>query len=186
MSDLADQLYERLLVLRCQTGEADAFAELVARYDGRLRYYLRKLLGDAHRADDARQEVWCDVVRGLDRLAEAGAFRAWLYRIARDRAYRTLRQRSPAHRPLNEDDLNGTAADDADFGPEDAERVHAALNELLPEHREVLVLRFIEEMSYEEVARVAGCPVGTVRSRLHYAKRALRRVLERSYDHERE
>jgi RNA polymerase sigma-70 factor (ECF subfamily) len=48
------------------------------------------------------------------------------------------------------------------------------------------VLRFIEDMSYDEVARVAGCPVGTVRSRLHYAKRALRRVLERTYDHERE
>ena len=61
---------------------------------------------------------------------------------------------------------------------EDVARVHAALDQLVPEHREVVVLRYIEDMSYEEIAGVAGCPLGTVRSRLHHAKRALRRALE--------
>jgi RNA polymerase sigma-70 factor (ECF subfamily) len=73
---------------------------------------------------------------------------------------------------------NGTADE---FTAEDAARVHAALDTLAPEHREVVVLRFIEDMSYDEIAKVAGCPVGTVRSRLHHAKRALRRVLEETH-----
>jgi RNA polymerase sigma-70 factor (ECF subfamily) len=69
--------------------------------------------------------------------------------------------------------------DETRWSAEDAEYIHAALDSLAPEHREVLLLRFIEEMTYEDIARVTGLPVGTVRSRLHYAKRALRCVLER-------
>ena len=56
------------------------------------------------------------------------------------------------------------------FSPEDAARIHAALDRLEPMHREVLVLRFLEELSYEEIGQVVDCPVGTVRSRIHYAK----------------
>jgi RNA polymerase sigma-70 factor (ECF subfamily) len=66
------------------------------------------------------------------------------------------------------------------FSAEDAGRIHAALDELTPEHREVVMLQNIEDMTYEEITRVVDCPLGTVRSRLHYAKRTLRRVLERS------
>jgi RNA polymerase sigma-70 factor (ECF subfamily) len=80
-------------------------------------------------------------------------------------------------------DLAGEGPDDA-FSAEDAEHVHAALGRLAPEQREVLLLRFIEGMAYEDIARVIGCQLGTVRSRLHYAKRALRRVLERAAQHE--
>jgi RNA polymerase sigma-70 factor, ECF subfamily len=67
---------------------------------------------------------------------------------------------------------------------DDAESVHAALDELAPEHRDVLVLRFLEDMTYEDIARVTGCPIGTVRSRIHYAKRALRCALERMGGHD--
>ena len=62
---------------------------------------------------------------------------------------------------------------------EDAAIVKAAMDELSPEHREVLLLRFMEEMSYEDIALVAGCQLGTVRSRIHNAKRALREIVER-------
>src|SRR5207253_1216868 len=105
--------------------------------------------------------------------------------VARDRAYRVLRRRRPAHQSLDEWDEAATSADEAAFSAEDAARVHAALDRLAPEHREVLVLRFLEDLSYDDVARVVGCPVGTVRSRLHYAKRALATVLERVNEHER-
>ncbi len=177
MTDPADELYERLLVLRCQAGDEAAFAELVDRYQPRLRYYLRKMLAGSPAAEDAAQDVWSDVVRAVPRLANPGAFRAWLYRIARYRAWRVLRRRPPPAVPLDEVEVaaNGTAEE---FTAEDAARVHAALDQLAPEHREVVVLRYVQDMSYDEIARVAGCPVGTVRSRLHHAKRALRRVLE--------
>lgn len=178
MNESADQIYERVLVVRCQTGDDVAFAELVERYQPRLRYYLCKMLAGSPAAEDTAQDVWYDVVRAVPRLANPGAFRAWLYRIARDRAWRILRRRPPPHQPIDEVEIaaNGTAEE---FTAEDAARVHTALDQLAPEHREVVVLRYIEEMSYEEIAGVAGCPLGTVRSRLHHAKRALRRALER-------
>ena len=180
MSDPAERLYEQVLIVRCQTGDEDAFALLVERYGPRLRYYLRKMLGgSADAAEDVLQDVWLDVVRGVGRLADPGAFPTWVYRIARNRAARLLRRRRPEVRPLTDLDP-ADDADTGDFAAEDAERIHAALNDLPAEHREVLVLRFLEEMSYEEIARVVGGPLGTVRSRLHYAKRALRRILERT------
>jgi RNA polymerase sigma-70 factor (ECF subfamily) len=179
MTDAADRLYERLLVLRCQAGDEAAFVELVERFEPQMRYYLRKMLWDAHIVDDILQDVWVDVFRAVSRLADVDAFRAWLYRIAHDRAARELRKRRPAHRPLLEVELIDDSADDLSFSAVDVERLHAALDELPPEHREVLVLRFLEDMPYEEIARVIGCPLGTARSRIHYARRALRRALER-------
>ncbi len=179
MNDSADRIYERVLVVRCQAGDDAALAELVERYQPRLRYYLRKMLAGSSAAEDAAQDVWYDVVRAMPRLANPGAFRAWLYRIARDRAWRALRRRPPPHQPIDEVEVaaNGTADE---FTAEDAAVVHAALDGLAPEHREVVVLRYVEDMSYEEIAKVAGCPLGTVRSRLHHAKRALRRALKGS------
>jgi RNA polymerase sigma-70 factor (ECF subfamily) len=182
MSDLAERLYERVLVLRAQAGDEAAFTEIVERYHARLRYYMRKMLGDLHRAEDALQEVWLSVFRGLPRLAEPASFAAWLYRIARDRVFRDLRQRRPPHFALEEADLAEEVEED--FSPEDSEQIHLALDRLTPEHREVLVLRFIEDMSYEDIAGVVACPVGTVRSRLYHAKRALRGALERISHHE--
>jgi RNA polymerase sigma-70 factor (ECF subfamily) len=184
MIDTADRIYERVLVLRCQSRDEAAFAELVERYQPRLRYYLRKLLGDLQNAEDALQDVWLDVFRSVSRLAEAGAFRAWLYRIARDRAFRQLRQRRPPYQPLEDVDLIDGQTEEAPYTLEDVERIHAALDALSPEHREGLVLRYVEDMNYEEIARVVGCQVGTVRSRLHYAKHALRGVLERMNVHD--
>jgi RNA polymerase sigma-70 factor (ECF subfamily) len=183
MSDPADRLYERVLVLRCQTGDEAAFAELVQRYTPRLRYFIRKMLADAHGAEDVLQEVWIDVFRGVAGLNELAAFPAWVYRIARDRVARHLRKRAWPRSTRAEAALADEVPDDT-FSAEDAERVHASLDELPPEPREILVLRFLEEMTYDDIARVVGCPVGTVRSRLHYAKRALREILERKDKHE--
>jgi RNA polymerase sigma-70 factor (ECF subfamily) len=180
MSDSADQIYERVLVIRCQAGDDAALAELVERYQPRLRYYLRKMLAGSPAAEDAAQDVWYDVVRALPRLANPGAFRAWLYRIARDRAWRVLRRRPPPHCPIDDVDVAANGVAD-EFTADDAAIVHAALDQLAAEHREVVALRFVEDMSYEEIARVAGCPLGTVRSRLHHAKRALRRALENAH-----
>ena len=176
MTDHAEQIYDSLLVVRAQAGDETAFGELVERYSPRLRYFLRKLLASADGAEDALQDVWLDVFRHLPRLADPQALAAWLYRIARDRAFGRLRK-SGRFEQLIDDGAVVDAADDGEFSPEDASRIHAALDELPPEHREVLVLRFLEEMSYEEIARVAGCQLGTVRSRIHYAKRALRKAL---------
>jgi RNA polymerase sigma-70 factor (ECF subfamily) len=183
MTDQADQLYERLLVLRAQAGDDAALAELVERYSPRLRYFLRKLLSSADGAEDALQDVWLDVLRHLPRLSAPAALRAWLYRIARDRAFRRLRKAGREIQPLDEAQLANGALDDVAFSAEDAAQIHAALDRLSAPQREVLVLRFVEDMTYEEIARVIGCELGTVRSRLHYAKQALRKLVFDSTDY---
>ncbi len=183
MTDLAERVYRTVLVVRCQAGDRAAFEELVEWYQPRLRYFLARMVGDEHAADDLLQDMWFDVYRGLARLADPGAFPAWLYQIARHRAMGALRKKAPPLTSLEGIDLAEEEAVD-DFSAEDAERVHAALGQLPAEHREVLLLRFVEGMAYEDIAQVIGCPVGTVRSRIHYAKRALRRVLEGARQHE--
>lgn len=178
MSDQAERLYERLLVVRCQTGDEDAYRELVGRFGPRLQYYLRKLSARADRADDLAQEVWLDVLRQLPRLKDAGAFTTWLYRIARGKVMLDARRngRVPATTP----DVEWIAdREDEIFSTDDAARIHAALDRLEPAQREVLVLRFVEGLSYDEIGQIAACPLGTVRSRIYYGKAALRRLLER-------
>jgi RNA polymerase sigma-70 factor (ECF subfamily) len=180
MTDQADLIYERLLVIRAQAGDDAAFAELVERFSPRLRYFLRKLLSSAHDAEDALQDVWLDVLRALPRLTDPQALVAWLYRIARDRAFARLRKtRRHEQLPDNSNIADIPADDDGDFSAEDAAQIHAALDKLPSEQREVLVLRFLEDMTYEQIATVTNSNLGTVRSRLHYAKRALRSALEK-------
>src|SRR5258708_6572597 len=133
MPDRADRIYERLLLLRCQAGDGDAFAELVERYSPRLRYFLRRLLPDPDAVDDLLQEVWFDVFRGLTGLLDLGAFPAWVYRIARDRAARRLRRRQLPREAVK--DVSELEVDDADELSSDVTaRIHAALAELPPAH----------------------------------------------------
>ena len=178
MTDQAEKkLSETLLVLRCQTGDVDAYRELVGCFNAKLTYFLRKLVACADRADDLTQEVWLDVFRQLASLQDAGAFRTWLYRIAHRKAM--LAWRRNERMPTTESDVESIAGREEDsFAPEEAIRIHAALDQLETLQREVLVLRFLEDLSYDEISQIVQCPVGTVRSRIHYAKAHLRRLLE--------
>jgi RNA polymerase sigma-70 factor, ECF subfamily len=180
MIDSADRVCRSLLVVRCQAGDRTAFKELIELHQQPLHYFISKMVGNSHAADDLSQEVWFEVFRSISRLAKPGAFPAWLYRIARHRVLRSLRQRRPPPASLEGLDLPDEIEAEDVFSAADAERVHIALDQVPPEHREVLLLRFIQDMTYDDIARVTGCQLGTVRSRLHYAKRALRRVLERT------
>ena len=184
MTDSPHQLRERLLVSRCQAGDERAFEEIVSTYGPRLQYYLLKQLGSPEAADDVLQDVWLDVYRGVVRLRRPGAFRAWIYRIARDRAFRVLLTARAPLQLADEADLATAEVEDNSFSAEDVARVHAALDRLSPLHRDVLLLRFIEDLPYDEIAQVTGCPPGTVKSRIHHAKRLLRREMEGRNDHE--
>lgn len=168
---------EPLTVLRAQLGDEDAFLQLHGCYHRPLLYYLRRLVADA--AEDVLQDVWITVVRKIATLEDPVAFRAWLYRIARNRAVSRLRRQritlSWEELPENaRDDLSGQAEDDPGiWKAEDAAQLHRTLQQLSISHREVLTLRFVQELSYQEIADVVGCSLGTVRSRIHYAKKRL-------------
>lgn len=176
--DRSEQVRERLWILRYQAGDKDALESLVQRYQSPLRYYLRRLMGNEHEAEDILQDVWMTVIRELKHLRDPRTFSIWLYRIARNRTFRILRRqgRLPQVSLKTDDDLPHD--DSPEFTAEDAADIHAALDTLSLEHREILVLRFFEDMSYEQLASLIGCSPGTIRSRLHYAKKMLRKHIE--------
>jgi len=178
-SDDLRQLEERLAILLAAGGDREAFRQLVDWYDQRLLYFVRRILGETDGALDVLQGVWLIVHRKLGTLAAPEAFRVWLYRIAHDQAVSEVRRRT--NRPLLLGDVDVAAVeepDGADLALENAELVHAALERLSVDHRRVLTLQFLEDMTTQEIAEVMGCNVGTVKSRLHYAKRALRERIE--------
>ena len=174
----SDQLIEQVLVLRCQIGDKDAFSELIRRYQAPLRYFISRLLEDKQMSEDIFQETWLTVIRRIHSLNSIDAFSTWLYRIARNKVYQQLRRK----KKLSKLDGNIAAPGDienSDFSPEDMAKVHRCLKELLPEYREVLMLRFLEQMSYKQISQVVNCNLGTVKSRIHYAKLALKEEMEK-------
>src|SRR5262249_32393537 len=120
MNDPAERLYERLLVVRCQSGDEEAYRELVARFGPRLRYFLRKLLPHRDRADDLLQDVWMDVFRQLPRLQEVAAFTPWIYRIARGKAALALRRNGRASPAAALPELATGSQTEPEVSPEDA------------------------------------------------------------------
>jgi RNA polymerase sigma-70 factor, ECF subfamily len=169
---------QRTLILRCQIGSRSALEELYLSYNRPLGYYLRQLMNRDDVAD-VRQEVWLAVIRRIGRLRMPEAFVVWLYRIARSKAINRLADRR-ALQSLGVQDLEIPLDEpEPEFTADDAARVHGAMARLSTAHREVLVLRFMENLSYGQIAEVIGCKIGTVRSRIHHAKLALRDHLDK-------
>ncbi len=173
-------IQSELLVLHHLRGDRRAAAQLVALWEERLFYYLRRLAGDEQEAWDLLQQTWAKVFSGLRRLDRRSSLPAWLYRIARNTAMDRLRQQLAERRAVQE--LEEWAAAEEDPGEEafaNAELVHYGLSQLALPHREALTLFFLDDLSIEEIAGVLELAPGTVKSRLHYAKRALREALQR-------
>jgi RNA polymerase sigma-70 factor (ECF subfamily) len=167
------------IVNRCREGERTAFEELFEMYQPRLKYYVRRLDSGGISVDDTLQDIWLTVFKKIHELKDVKVFAVWLYRIARNKVYDEFRNKDRFARLPEEDEI--PVSDDAEplFDTSDAEKLHAALSALKPYHREVLTLSFIEQMPYQSIADVVGCSIGTVRSRIFYAKKSLREEMER-------
>ena len=176
--DSREQLIEQMLILRCQMGDRDAFAALIERYQRPMRYFISRLLDDAQASEDILQDTWLVVIGRIHGLKKAEAFSTWLYRIARNKVYHQLRKKK-IWSELNENVAAPNEANNNIVYLEDAAKVHRCLKALRPEHKEVLMLRFLEQMSYQQIAEVLGCNPGTVKSRVYYAKLALKKELEK-------
>jgi RNA polymerase sigma-70 factor (ECF subfamily) len=165
------------LAVRCQLGEREAFDLLIDRWHGPLWTYARRLTGSDDGAHDAVQEAWLRILRAMPRLRDATRVRPWLFGIMRRTLMDRLRGRyaAPASADVDPDSLAADAPDD------DAEAEAAALQdglERLPVvEREALTLFYLRELSLAEVAELLGVPVGTVKSRLHRARRMLRQAM---------
>ncbi len=172
------------LVARHLSGDARAFGELVGRYHGRLLNFTHRMIGDRERAEDLVQEAFIRVSRHLHRFDPSKKFSTWVYTIASNLAKNELRshRRSPLvfyqsarapgdedHSPLQYEDSR-SRPDDMFAGRQLKELVETTLARLSPQYRQVLILREFEGRSYEEIAEIAGCNLGAVKSRLHRAR----------------
>src|SRR4051812_6284894 len=177
----AASLQLQLLVLRCQAGDERAFATLLDEFGDKTLHYLRGLLGED--ADDVQQEGWLAVVKGLGALANPAAFRTWVVRTTRHRAIDFLRARKRERELIDDTAVDDIAASDdsGDVSTVDVSEtaLAAAFAAIPPPQRDVLLLRYRDDLTYEEIAIVVACPIGTVRTRLHHAKRRLRELLHR-------
>jgi RNA polymerase sigma-70 factor (ECF subfamily) len=161
------------------------FADLALPLFDQLYNFAHWLTQDRHEAEDLVQETFAKGLRGFQSFQPGTNFRAWMFRILRN-TFLTSRTGLKYTVPLEEDASETIPS--ADLSPEDLlveqanrDAVRQALNELSIAFREILLLCDVEEMSYEEIAQVLTIPTGTVMSRLHRARKALRtRLLEKS------
>ncbi|MBP2473425.1 RNA polymerase sigma-70 factor (ECF subfamily) [Crossiella equi] len=165
-------------------GDDAAFDELVRRHTTRMYRVALRIVGDQAEAEDVVQEAWVSAWRGLSRFRGESAPATWLYRVVTNAALAHLRRRKPTV-PLGEAAETVLGMTDRAADPEysairneQAEHVLRAIATLEPSQRVPLVLRELEEMSYEEVAEVLDVPVPTLRSRLYRARVALLAKLE--------
>jgi len=179
---------DRLLIDRCLQGHVEAFGELVRRYQDRLYNALFRFLGNPEDARDVAQEAFLSAFRNLKKFRGRSQFFTWLYRIALNHALdlkrrvktsRALPEAEDSPHPNELQDRSVSATPDWHLQRrEEDERLQQALAKLSNEYRLVLILRDLDELSYEEIAKVLDIPIGTVRSRLHRARMELRRLLQ--------
>ena len=177
-------------VLQLRRGDPDALATLMARYQNRIYRYLLRLVRQPADADDLFQQTWLRVAEKIRSFDTSRDFDAWLFTLARNLAFDHLRRK----RPQSLDEPSSDEAPDdtmlarlaaGDPGPfeqllatERAQHLAAALENLPVTYREVLSLRFEEEMKLEEIAAVLAAPLSTVKSRLRRSLERLRVILE--------
>ena len=177
-------------------GEERAFTELVERYQTRLLNFIYRTIGDRDRAEDLVQEVFIRVYRHLHRFDRSKKFSTWVYTIASNLAKNELRNRSrnplvlfQTMRGTREDDDRPLQFEDTTARPDDLYRkrhlrelVEETVAQLPEHHRQVFVLRELEGKSYEEIAEITDCNLGTVKSRLNRARNAFASMIEPSLE----
>ncbi len=163
--------------------DQEAFAELLRRHQGWTRAMLRGIVRDQGIAEDLAQEAFARVFRHARTYKGKGSFIGWLRRIVVNLAKDALRKRGRG-KAVSLDDLSSPEIADRQPGPADilgskwlSQEVRAAMATLSEEHRAVVVMRFFGNKSMQEIAADLGCPVGTVKSRLHYALQQIRDVV---------
>jgi RNA polymerase sigma-70 factor (ECF subfamily) len=165
------------LMLRAQQGDADALGALFERYQSPLYGFFARLTGRPATSEDLVQETFLRVMRSKHTYRSTGRFKSWLYQVARSAHSDHYRKRW-RERPLDEADESiaspGPGLGDQMETDERQELVRAALRRLPAEKREVLVMARYQELRYQEIGEILGCPENTVKVRVHRAMKALR------------
>ena len=180
---------EPLPVAAARAGDPAAWDVLFRRHQLPLYAYARELLRDDQAALDVVQETFLNAVHHLATLRDDARFGSWLFTIAHQKCQQQGRRRGREARwlvaGLAEEELEDLAATSGEPDPHDwlvrceqEAEFFRRLGELPAAHRAVLLLRFVDDFALEEIASIVGVPLGTVKSRLHHAKKAFRNLLE--------
>ena len=180
------------LILQFQNEDKGAYVEIVMRYKDRLVNFLYRFTGNRETAEDISQETFLKLYKNKDKYSEIAKFSTWLYTIALNEARSNFRKEKK-HSAVSindfyEDSHNDYQIRSDDYNPEEdanAETesfyIQKAINSLNEIHREIIVLRDIEELDYEEIAKTLDIPLGTVRSRINRARDSLKVSLDSIY-----
>lgn len=178
---------DRRLIAECLSGQREAFGELVSRYQARLYSAALRLVGNPDDAADVVQDAFLNAYQSLHTFKGDSEFFTWLYRIAFNTA---ISQKRKKRIQLS---LDGPSRSDAHQEPQDLSdyvrpgfalersesdsKLHEAMSRLSSEHRDVLIMKDLDGLKYEDIAELLCVPIGTIRSRLHRARLELRDLL---------
>ena len=187
MNDLpaADSRPDDILVAAFQAGDERAFVAIVDRYKHRLARLALSVVRNQEDALDVVQDAFIKSYRALKKFRGTSALYTWLYRVVMNHAIDYVRRRprvviESENDQLYElpDNVSALRPDREALNAELRSKIFAAVDSLPEKHRQVVILREVEGMSYKEIAEVTGCTEGTVMSRLFYARERLRKKLE--------
>jgi RNA polymerase sigma-70 factor (ECF subfamily) len=185
------------LVKRCQAGEADAFDELVVRYRTRIFGMIYNMVHNEQDAWDLAQDSFVKAWKSMKRFRGQSSFYTWMYRIVMNVTIDWLRKKQIKGAgaefddsiQLKEIDPASKTVPKPDALPyermqqtEIRAQIDNAISQLTPEHRAVILMKEIEDMQYHEIAEALGCSIGTVMSRLFYARKKLQTLLRDVYE----
>lgn len=180
---------ESISIERCQTGSKHAFEAIVHKYMKDAYFIALGLVGNREDALDLSQEAFIRAYNNLESFNSERSFFPWFYQILRNLCFSHLRRRNrrQARFATDLDSEQSTIEPEAHdgFAPElvaerneAKDRLWKAIGQLEPKHREVIILRHFQDLSYEEISQVLLCNKGTVTSRLYYARKRLKEILE--------
>lgn len=175
------------LVHKAQKGDVEAFEELICAYEHRIYNIAYKMMGNPEDAMDVAQEALLKIYKSLKKFKNQSTFSTWVYRVAMNTCLDELRKKKRGFLLLMNDTEgygNGIVDSSSDSLPEVSyerkERLKSlqnAIQELIPDYKSVIILRDIQGFSYEEIAEILHCPLGTVKSRINRARTELRKKL---------
>ena len=172
------------IIARARRGDADAFEQLVVAYRDQVFRLALRMCGNEADADEVAQEAFLSAWKALPNFRGDSQFSTWLYQLTSHAAIDLMRRKK---RQIAAEDITEVSAPDPAPGPqqqaeqsETRQAVRDAMAQLSPEYRQIVVLRFLQELSYEEIGAVLKLPPGTVKSRLNRAKSQLKDILSKS------